>query len=175
MSETWLHGIPRWGAKQCPVLESYQNSHGSAPVVWNFMSKRYLGVEHYYQLDSDELLWATSRNDAIDLAHRKVMVMTYDRAVILSEHVDQAVKHIHAFLSEFQFPSNHVNHWAQIAEDLEKHNQKGKYLGFGFCMTTIGETFFEGEEYQKNGKYRRHKIDWKGEKFFPVYKDKEGS
>jgi hypothetical protein len=171
MSETWLHGIPRWGVKECPVLESYQNSHGGAPVVWNFMAQRYLNVPHYYHLDNDDLLWATSRNEKADLAHRKVMTMTYDRAVILREHVDQAVKHIHEFLAEFQYPMNTVNHWAQIAEDLQKHNQKGKYVGFGFCMTTIGETLFQGEEYLKNGKYRRSKIEWKRDKFFPVYTD----
>lgn len=171
MSETWLHGIPRWGVTKCPVLEGYENSHGSAPVVWNFMSSRYLGVDSYYQLDNISLLWATAHDKEIDIAHRMVMMMTYDRGVILSEHVDQAVKHIHEFLAEFQFPSNKVNHWVQIAEDLQKHNRKGKYVGFGFCMTTIGETFFEGEEYEKNGKFCRHKIDWKGDKFFPIYKD----
>lgn len=169
MSETLLHGIPRWGIKECPVLESYQNSHGSAPVIWNFLTQRILNKRSYYLLDDDKELWSLSRRSDVPEPFRQVMKMTYDRAVILSANIPRAVADIETILKEFPLPTNQVNHWAQIAEDLQKHNAKGKYLGFGFCMTTIGETFFQGEEYEKNGKWLRRRIDWKGEGFWSIY------
>ncbi|MCP0917812.1 hypothetical protein MUB04_14850 [Acinetobacter indicus] len=170
MSETLLHGIPRWGVKQCPVLESYQNSHGSAPVIWNFLTQRFLNKSSYHLLDEDKELWGLSKRSDVPKAYQQVMKMTYDYAVILSEDIPQAIADIETILKEFPLPTNRVNHWAQIAEDLQKHNTKGKYVGFGFCMTSIGDSFFYGEEYIKNGKYLRHRIDWRGKGFWNIYK-----
>lgn len=168
MSETWLHGIRRWGEGACPILESYENSHGSAPVVWNFMTQRFADAESYYHIP-DEVLWKLAYRKDIPEHYRRVMLMTYDRAVILQADIEQAISDLHRFLDDFVFPSNRVNHWGQIAEDLKTYSSTKKYIGFGFCMTTIGDTFFQGEEYKKRHFYKHHKIRWKEEGFFSVY------
>lgn len=169
MSETLLHGIPRWGIKVCPVLAEYKNSHGTAPAVWDFLSNRFLNKKNYHHIEDINDLWKISRRDDVPEALRQVMKMTYDNAIILNEDIPQAVKDIEVYLKEIPLPSQYINHWAQIAEDLAYYGATGKYVGFGFCMTTIGETPFEGEEFKKNGKWKRHKISWKEEGFWNIY------
>jgi hypothetical protein len=171
MSETLLHGIERWGKTKCVILDVYKNSHGSVPVVWNFMANRFANVQSYYHLQ-DDLLWKLAYKPEIPSAFRNVMLMTYDRAVLLQDDVPQAISDIQTFLNEFPLPSCTINHWAQIAEDLNTHHQSKKFIGFGFCMTTIGDTFFEGEEYKKRHLYLNKKIQWKEDGFFNVYSNR---
>lgn len=171
MSELYLRGIDRWGNTYCPVLESYEGGRGGCITIWEFMAKRFAGVESLYFLD-DTTLFRLAYQTKIPEHFRRVMVLTYDRAVLLNEHVDQAVKDINLVLNEFSFPSNQLNHWVQIAEDLEKHSKSKKYIGFGFNMFVDDDMFFEGEVYKKRHLEKRKKIDWRGEGYFSVYDHK---
>lgn len=168
MSETWLHGIRRWGEGVCPILETYDNAYGTANVVWDFMAQRFEGAQSYYGID-EEKLWKLAYRQDIPEHFRRVMLMTYDRAIILNANVEQAVRDLNLFLNEFVFPMNVVNHWPQIAEDLEFYSKSKKYIGFGFCFMAAGDTFFEGEIYKKRHFEKNHKIKWREEGFFSVY------
>lgn len=85
------------GEPICPILESYQNSHGAAPVVWNFISQRFCNADRYCLVD-EKILFKTAYREDIPEPFRKVMLMMYDRAVILNQHVGQAIQDIHTFL-----------------------------------------------------------------------------
>lgn len=132
------------------------------------MTQRFTDADRYYKLEESKL-WKLAYREDIPVAYRNVMRMTYDRAVILQADVIQAVNDIEQVLASFAFPSNQVNHWPQIAEDLKNYAASKKYIGFGFCMTTIGDTFFRGEEYKKRHFYKYQKIRWREDGFFNVY------
>lgn len=168
MSEVRLYGIERWGKTVCPLLEDYNQASGGAIAIWNFMANRFAGVDSHYFMD-ETALFRLAYQTHIPEHFRRVMLMTYDHAIILSEHVDQAVIDINLYLNEMYFPSNKVNHWAKIAEDLASYNQTNKYVGFGFDMYASGDRLFEGEEYKVRHLYKNKKIKWKEDGYFSVY------
>lgn len=164
----YLRGIDRWGNPYCPVLEDYKNPYGGAITIWDFMTQRFAGVECHYFMD-ETTLFRLAYQKKIPEHFRRVMLLTYDKAVLLNNHVDQAVKDINLVMNEYAFPTNKANHWPKIAEDLAKYSNSKKYIGFGFNMIVDGDNFFEGEIYQKRHMEKRRKINWKGEGYFSVY------
>lgn len=172
MSTTMIYVIKRWGVKSVPIIAEYQNSHGSAPVVWDFMAQRYLGEEYHHRLKDMGELWNTSYREDIPMEYRRVMKVTCDRAILLNENALEAVSHIRKFVDEFPHPSNKVNHWAQIAEDIELFHSQNKYIAYGLRMTSMDENDFHGEPFMKRGKEHYHKINWKELGYFDAYASK---
>ena len=168
MSQVYLRGIDRWGNPYCPVLESYSGRYGGAITIWDFMARRFAGVDGHYFMD-ETTLFRLAYQKKIPEHFRRVMLLTYDKAVLLNSHVDQAVKDINLLLNEFAFPSDKLNHWVQIVEDLENYGKSKKYIGFGFNMIVDGDNFFEGEPYLKRHMEKRKKIEWKADGYFSVY------
>jgi hypothetical protein len=168
MSEIYLRGIDRWGNSYCPVLESYEGAGGGAITIWNFMAQRFAGVESHFFMD-ETTLFRLAYQKKIPEHFRRVMLLTYDKAVLLNSNVDQAIKDINLVLNEYAFPTNKMNHWIQIAEDLKNYSHSKKYIGFGFNMYVGGDNFFEGELYKKRHLEKRKKIEWKANGYFSVY------
>jgi len=140
MSTTTVKAV--WPGEKAEDLEELRNSHGSAPVVWNEIAKRYLGLKDYeYSLHSDEI-WPLYKRADMPAHQRAVLMMTYDNALVMKANYKQAAADIRAFLADFPPRPDYANHWARIAEIFDGE------LGcpaVGFHMTSVSEDPFLGQ------------------------------
>jgi hypothetical protein len=123
------------------VWEEFRNSHGTAPVIWDAMSQKYLGMEPFaYMHDRSDALWKLSDRGDIPLAHRAVLAMTFDRAYVAKEDYLRAAKDIWTFLADLPPDPKYVNHWPAIARFFEGDPD---CPAVGFYWTSCGDDFWE--------------------------------
>lgn len=139
MSYTTIKAV--WPGEKAEDLRELRNAHGSAPVVWNEIAKRYLGLrDHEYSFRCDEL-WPLYKRPDMPAHQRAVLVMTYDNAIVMKANYKQAATDIRAFLADFPPREGYANHWSEIAalfdSDLE-------CPAIGFHMTSVSEDPFQG-------------------------------
>ena len=159
MSYTTVKAV--WPGEKVENLEELQNSHGSAPVIWNRMAVKYLGCDEYMYHRKLDLLWPLYKHLGIPRYQRAVLVMTYDRALVYKADYAQAAADIRAYLKDFPDGVG-VNHWPHIAEIFESNPD---VPAIGFHMTSVSEDLFLGEwneELEESGP-----PDWA--EFYSVY------
>lgn len=130
-----------WPGEKHEDLKELRNAHGGAPVVWDEMSQRYLGLEPFQYSFYAERLWPLWKDLNIPRHHRAVLMMTYDKAYVSKADFDQAARDIRAFLADFPVKADHVNHWVAIAETFESNPD---CLAIGFYWTSVTEDPFQG-------------------------------
>lgn len=139
MSYTTIKAV--WPGEKAEDFEELRNAHGSAPVVWNEIAKRYLGMKDYeYSLRCDEL-WPTYKRADMPAHHRAVLMMTYDNALVMKANYKQAACDIRAFLADFPPKADYVNHWPRIAEIFDSDPE---HPAIGFHITSVSEDPFQG-------------------------------
>jgi hypothetical protein len=139
MSTTTVKAV--WPGEKAEDLEELRNSHGSAPIVWNEIAKRYLGLGNYeYSFKSDEI-WPLYKRDDMPAHHRAVLMMTYDNALVMKANYKQAAADIRAFLADFPGRPGGANHWSRIAEIFDN---EPPCEAIGFHMTSVSEDPFQG-------------------------------
>lgn len=130
-----------WPGEKAEELEELRNSHGTAPVVWNAVAMRYLGLADYaYSLRTEEV-WPLYKRADMPRHQRAVLLMTYDDAIVMKVDYKQAATDIRSFLSDFQPRVGYANHWPRIAELFESNPD---CPAIGFWMTSVCENPFEG-------------------------------
>lgn len=156
MSTTTVKGINP-GEPADDILE-LRNSHGSAPVIWDTMAQKYLGLAPFAYSFNDEKLWPLWKDLSIPEHHRAVLGMTYDGVVVSKSDYERAARDIRAFLVDFPPNPEYVNHWVAIAEMFEG---KPDYEGIGFHWTSVSEDPFEGEYDEETEEYGPVNLDGK--------------
>jgi len=164
MSYTTIIAI--WPGEKTKGLEELRNSHGSAPLVWNVMCKRYLGTkDHGYMFDETiEWLWPLWKVLNIPEYQRAVLMMTYDGVYILKKDYQRAAENIKAFLKDFPVKEGYANHWPRIAELLESQLD---IPALGLHCTSVAENLFDGPWNEKKEEYDQP--DWKS--FYDIYSE----
>lgn len=148
MSSTTIKAV--WLGNKTEDLLELRNSHGSAPVVWNELAKRYLGViDHSYSLHGDEI-WPLYKRDDMPPHHRSVLLITYDNAIVMKSDFKRAASDIRAFLTDFPPENGYVNHWSKIAEIFESDPD---CEAIGFWMTSVSCDPFSGWWNEEIGDY----------------------
>lgn len=140
MSHTTIMAV--WPGEKADKLRTFQNSHGSAPVIWNALAMKYLGLGNFeYSLHAREV-WPLYKRADMPRHQRAVLLMTYDNAIVMKEDYKQAAADIRAFLSDF--PQNHeyANHWPEVAGLFESDPD---CPAIGFHMTSVSENPFQGQ------------------------------
>jgi hypothetical protein len=155
MSRTIVKAV--WYGKRSKNLFELQNSYGSAPVIWQNMSDRYIGAKYWWDEQNMKLVWKLVKNPDIPIEHRAVLAMTFYKALILKEHYERAFNDLFKYLSDFPIDPRYVNHWPRI---LDFFDSKPNYPAIGFYMTTVGNDPFRKLD-------RRGRIMWDG--CFSVY------
>lgn len=140
MSTTTVKAV--WPGEKTEDLGTLRNSHGSAPVVWNLIAKKYLGLDDYEYCRATDKLWPTYKRADMDRHHRTVLLMTYDNAMVFRENYKQAASDIRSFLADFPAVPGYVNHWTSIADIFDAAPD---CPAIGFHMTSVGEDPFRGE------------------------------
>lgn len=139
MSTTTVKAV--WPGEKAEDLEELRNSHGSAPVVWNEIAKRYLGFKDFeYSLRSSEV-WPLYKRQDMPAHQRTVLMMTYDNALVMKTNYKQAAADIRAFLADFPQRPGYANHWPRIAEIFDGEPD---CPAIGFHMTSVSEDPFQG-------------------------------
>lgn len=160
MSRTTIHAV--WPGEKVENLEDLHNSHGSAPVVWDAMAVRYLGCKPFWYWQHTDELWPIYKRPGMPMHHRAVLLMTYDRAMVLREHYKRAAADIRAWLADFPQEANCANHWPRIADMFDSEPD---CPAIGFRMTSVSESLFWGEWNEEREDYDQP--DWS--QFWSVY------
>jgi hypothetical protein len=123
----------------------YKNSWGSAPYIWDKMATTYLHWSSWLRSDCDPL-WKLFDDNRIQPYQRAVLGMTFDKAIISSDYYKRAVDDIRRFLQTFPPDPTHVNHWAEIADYIERLKESADTC-IGFWMTSVsGNPLFTWNE-----------------------------
>ena len=149
-------------------IKELQNSHGSAPVVWNELCKKYFGTEDHSYMGHISRLWPLYKDQTVPQHHRSVLMMTYDRAYVSKKHFQQASDDIRKFLKDFPPNERYVNHWREIAEIYDAPDQGCENIGL-YC-TSVSDNPFLGYWNEEKDDYDI--IDW-GETF-EIYDELDG-
>jgi len=152
MSCTTIKAI--WPGEKCEDLEELRNGHGSAPIVWGALSKKYLGGEHKWLFEYETLFDLHNRLN-IPRYLRAVLMITYDRAYVLRKDYAQASADIRNFLSAADIPANYVNHWPRIADLFDSNPD---IPAIGFHMTSVSDDPFSGDWNEETEE--RNPPDW---------------
>lgn len=142
MSRTTVYAI--YPGEKIEEIAEYNNSWGSAPVIWSAIYDKYLKPPgELYQSwmgKEGEKLWAIADDEGYSQWLRNVLRMTFDRAIIKSENFQQAADDLETFFSNFPQPENHVNHWPKIVTLLRTGAEGAPAIGFH--MTSVSENPF---------------------------------
>lgn len=137
MSYTTVKAV--WIGERVEDLHEFRNARGSAPVVWNEMAKRYLGLRDHQYLFCCDNIWPLYRRSDVAAHHRNVLLMTYDDAIVTKANYKQAAADIRAFLVDFPPQQHFVNHWPHIASIFDSEPD---CPAIGFHMTSVSEDPF---------------------------------
>lgn len=149
--------------KEFQEIKELRNSWGSAPVIWEIITKNYTSCPNWMICND---LWDKYKDLSIPKYQRAVLLMTFDRAYIKQENYKQASSDINQFISDFNIDNSHWPEIASIFDErskLEKSNE-----GIGFHMTSCSDNPFEGEFDEETEKYT---ANWKDA--FEIYDDLE--
>lgn len=161
MSTTTVKAV--WPGDKAEDIEELRNSHGSAPVIWNEIAKRYLGLKDYeYSFKTDDL-WPLYKRADMPKHQRAVLMMTYDNALVMKEQYKQAAADVRAFLADFPQKPDYANHWPRIAEIFDGEPD---CPAIGFYMTSVSEDPFIGDYNEETEDYDAP--DWT--QYWDVYK-----
>lgn len=160
MSSTTIIAV--WPGDRTEELDELRNSHGSAPIIWNAVAQRYLGLKDLEYFQHIEQVWPLYQRSDMPAHQRAVLLMTYDNAIVLREHYLRTSMDIRAFLADFPTDAQYVNHWGHIAALFETMPD---CPAIGFWMTSISENPFEGDWNEEREDHDAP--DWS--KFWSVY------
>lgn len=128
------------GIKVEPIVE-LRNSWGSAPVVWDALSQRYLNKKPHTYLFDNAALWDLWKHLAIPEEYRMVLMLTFDKAYVASANYPRMAAAISKFLADFELPPENVNHWPAIKSLFENSPE---IPGIGLYCTSVSENMFYG-------------------------------
>lgn len=144
MSYSTLHRVYKTKA---PEFAEYSNGWGSAPVLWEYLCKRYLH-SNMWMADagsSDSKLWKLTHDLEIPYDLRLCLAFTFDTAYCTEENLAKL-----ADACEFTYAvcyTRGVSHWKSIATDLRSHKFKFRQIGVSLGCTSVSNPW--ASYYQK--------------------------
>lgn len=151
MSSFTIKGLNSNG--QIDDIVELKNAHGGAPLIWDTIAQKYLGLRPFGYNMETERLWPLWRDLNIPKSHRAVLAMTYDDVVVESSDFARAAEDVRLFLRDFPPSSDRVNHLEKLAEVFES---APAYEGIGFHWTSVSEDPFQGEYDEDTEEYAPH-------------------
>lgn len=143
-------------------IVEFQNSHGSAPVIWDQMAQTYLNLPPFHYSFHSDKLWPLWKDLSIPEHHRAVLGMTYDNTVIEKHDFARAAADIKKFLDDFPVNPEYENHWPEIQKIFESNPD---CHAIGFYWTSVTEDPFEGDWNEEEEEYEP--LNWK--KYWSMY------
>lgn len=127
--------------------QEYKNAWGFAPYIWDVLVAKYVSGARHWMLDKDaqQRLWSLAKDPAVPLHERKVLLSTFDWAIVPQALFGRMADWMRQFRAE-TYCANKVCHLPEIAEELGKIPQA--YRGVCFYGTSVSEDLWivrEGE------------------------------
>lgn len=128
-------------------IDEYRNGHGTASVLWALLSDKYLGVGPYgythNKADTDRL-WKLYLDPRVPNHLRICHLWTFDNAfwpLDVRETLVDACEE--TFLALRSYNGATVNHWHQLAIDLQRIPKKPRCYGIGLTCTSVSDGWSE--------------------------------
>lgn len=146
MSRTSLYGVPSQG--ELETVSEYPNGWGSAPVIWEFIWKKYLqttesarNYESCMHPQGNLKKICDLANDGKLLDHERICVqLTFDLCVVRKEDFPTIAGALDTmYLATFN--GVHANHLKAIATDLREADKWTNYIGCCFRHTSVGDAW----------------------------------
>jgi hypothetical protein len=142
MSHTTIWRVYKTKAR--PAKE-FSNSWRSAPPLWDFMAKKYLGWDSWFGRTSElQKLWDLCGDERVPEHFRLTMQMTMDRVFVRCDRVIEVAKAMTQVGNELPIS----NHWRGIAAFLENEKPAPRQLGWGIGCTSVSDPW--GGEFKGN-------------------------
>lgn len=143
--------------KDYEVIEEFNNSWGTLPVVWSFMYDKYYPVHKksshsMWLMDfmKDPNLSSLFKDLNIPVAHRAVFACTFDGAYIWADDYIKFAEDIESFLDDLSsrsIPYTMVNHWPRIARNLRNIVDLNRCPAVGFYFSSCGDNIWKRSHY----------------------------
>lgn len=120
-------------------IQELQNARGFHFAVWDPLLAAHLNVSGMHRLEDDKEFWRLWKDPSVPLAHRAVLLMTYDRAYVERKDYERAANDIREFLKTHPAAPDRVNHLPALADFFDS---KPDFEAIGFSIS-LGENLFE--------------------------------
>jgi len=145
-----MYGVPKKG--EIEEIKEYQNSHFSAPVIWNALVKEYFNVESWFdlRLENYQPLWKLVDDKRLKSFEKILLACTFDYTIIKKENFNKLCKAIDDWINKYPIEKERF-HFLAIKEDLKQLDYKD-YIGVCFNWTSVCDIWStdreteEGEE-----------------------------
>ena len=142
-----------WPGERYETLIEMKNSFGGMIPVWDSMARHYLGAGEYGYSEIADIsrLWKLAYNPAVAKHHRAVLMMTFDKVILMAQDYAEAVKDIRKFTVDFPPKPGYSFHWDMIANHLESKARDTEMKNLtaspavGWWMTTVVNCPFDGK------------------------------
>jgi hypothetical protein len=126
--------------KSASHFSEYGNGWGSAPVAWDYLIEKYLGVGQSERWQGyGKLIDDVAACDRLEGDERLVLLFCYNKAFIPLHRLKESADACEEFAARIPWP-NRVNHWADIGRDLREIAELPKRTlsrhARGACLTT---------------------------------------
>lgn len=102
MSYTTMYAVPESG--EIYEVADFKNAFRSAFLAWDQLSQRYLGKGVALKMASGkgmQEVWDISKNQQVSIAHRVVMMMTFDKVMVKRENFERLASAIDEYARMF--------------------------------------------------------------------------
>lgn len=134
MSFSALYAVSKTKARS---IGEFRNSHGTAPLIWDYLCQQFLGKERGGWLFGDNsALWALQRDERVHMSVRMTLCWTCDGAICPTSRLAELVTACED-TGKICAVNQHVNHWQALADAIKAHKPRGTTLGLGLSCTSV--------------------------------------
>lgn len=144
MSYSTLYAIYKTKAAE---VSEYRNGWGSGPIIWDYLSKEFLGLPGW-SFSNDSGLWGLAIDPKVPLGLRACLAITLDYAMVLAKDAKIMAEAIRqgGFVMD-KFAPDRVNHFPRIAHDMSETKLDKRAIGFGLNCTSVSDTWGQKKKY----------------------------
>ena len=107
--------------KSVAGIDEYGNGWLSGPVLWDYLSEKYLGGKPTYSLDKDHMdrVWKLAYDQNVEDDDRIALIMTFDYAYVGWDNLARAAEacaYVHLEITKNDV--NRGSNWSRFAETL---------------------------------------------------------
>jgi hypothetical protein len=145
-SEGYLFGVDG----QILLAEEYRNGWGTAPLIWDYLARKYANAPHWLRVV--ERFWAPlgspDRIEIGDADDRLLLHLTFDAVLLPRDEFVRAADIVeHRLLPTV--PENYANHWPAIIGLWRRYRTDPLVLGWGLYATSVSDNPWFDSEAQK--------------------------
>jgi hypothetical protein len=132
MTSTRVYAL---NGKSTNALRAFSNGWGSAPVLWDYLSEKYLGLKAMpFGENERQKLWDLARDKRLTGEERACHMLTFDRAYVPLQHLERVSDACYSVYADMpaKYKGDRVNHWyglgalfSQLAQMKFHHRCRG--------------------------------------------------